>query len=205
MRKYAIVLFLSALLSFSGKTMAQQDTTLAQKISREFCEEFSKKDFARFSGSEMEIGLIILPIVLKYKNEIEKEWKLSPDNEEDFEKIGERVGAEAALTCPKFQEFIRSNLSEITAMDEDKELKSVSGTLQRIEENFFQVLTVKTKSGKEERLWWFQFFEGSEELLDNPNKLLKKNIKIKYTEMEVYDPKLKDYRKIKVIRGLEKE
>ena len=84
----------------------------------------------------------------------------------------------------------------------DKEIKSVSGVFQRLEGQLFTALVIKTKAGKEEKLWWFQFFEGSDELVKSPASLAKKNMTIKYTEMEVYDSKLKEYRTIKVIKGL---
>ena len=78
----------------------------------------------------------------------------------------------------------------------------ITGTFQRIEEQLFSSLVIKTKAGKEEKLWWFQFFEGADELIKKPAMLAKKNITVRYTVMEVYDSKLKEYRAIKVIKSL---
>jgi hypothetical protein len=182
--------------------MAQKDSTLTQKITSEFCAEFSKKDFTTLKGAEMEIGLLIIPIIEKYSSEIEKEWNLSPENVSDFEKISEKIGQEAALGCPKFLEFVRNNLSDIADAEDEPAVKSITGTFQRIETQLFSSLVLKTKAGKEEKLWWFQFFEGADKLTKNPSTLAKKNITIQYTEMEVYDSKLKEYRTIKVIKNL---
>lgn len=186
-----------------NNSFAQKDSTLTQKIANEFCIEFSKKDITQFKGFEMELGLLIVPIIEKYNKEIEKEWGLSRDNEQDYEKISERIGKEAALGCPKFLEFIKNNMSEINESNaEEEETKSITGIFQRIEEQLFSSIVIKTKSGKEEKLWWFQFFEGSEDLSKKPAALIKKNITVKYIDMEVYDAKLKEYRTVKVIKGL---
>ncbi|WP_276500876.1 hypothetical protein [Terrimonas pollutisoli] len=197
------VLLLTAFASILFQQVNAQDSTLTQKMTNNFCVEFSKKDFTKFKGAEMEIGLLIMPIIEKYSKEIEKEWGLSTQNEEDYEKISRKIGQESARGCPKFVEFIKNNLSEIKdSEEEEEEIKSVSGVFQRIENNLFSILVVKTKTGKEEKLWWFQFFDGSDLLIENPAAFNRKNITVKYTEMEVYDPKLKDYRPIKVIQSL---
>src|SRR5687768_3576873 len=186
-----VCLFFSGLLFISIKnSFAQKDSTLTQKITIEFCNEFSKKDFSEFKGFEMELGLLIVPIIEKYSREIEREWGLSRGNDQDYEKISEKIGKEAALGCPKFLEFVRNNLSEIKESTDEDETKSITGTFQRIEEQLFCSLVIKTKAGKEEKLWWFQFFEGADELIKTPAMLAKKNITVRYSEMEVYDSKL---------------
>lgn len=202
MRKYVCMLVLSIFFICINKSFAQKDSTLTQKIANEFCIEFSKKDITQFKGFEMELGLLIVPIIEKYGKQIEKEWGLSRDNEQDYEKISERIGKEAAFGCPKFLEFIKNNLSEINESKDEEETKSITGTFQRLEEQLFSSLVIKTKSGKEEKLWWFQFFEGSDELVKKPATLAKKSLTVTYVEIEIYDAKLKEYRPVKVIRGL---
>src|SRR3990170_6518494 len=198
----SVCLFFTGLLFISiKKSFAQQDSTLTQKITTEFCSEFSKKDFSKFKGFELELGLLIVPIIEKYSEEIEKEWDLSRDNDQDYKKISEKIGQEAALGCPKFLEFVRNNLSEIKESTDEDETKLITGTFQRIEEQLFSSLIIKTKAGKEEKLWWFQFFEGADELVKKPAILAKKNITVRYSEIEVYDSKLKEYRVIKVIKS----
>jgi hypothetical protein len=202
MRKYVSMLFMSMFVICINHSFAQKDSTLSQKIANEFCIEFSKKDITQFKGFEMELGLLIIPIIEKYSRDIEKEWGLSRDNEQDYEKISEKIGQEAALGCPKFLEFIKNNLNELSESSDEEETKSITGVFQRIEEQLFSSIVIKTKSGKEEKLWWFQFFEGSEDLSKKPATLVKKSITVKYIDMEVYDAKLKEYRTVKVIKGL---
>lgn len=190
------------LVAISIDGQSQKDSTLSQKISRDFCEEFSKKNFTSYKDSEMEIGLLILPLITKYEKEIEKEWKLSASNMEDLEKIGEKVGQEAAVGCPKFFEFIKNNLSDILPDEEAGSAKSLEGVLTGVEEQTFTYLLVKTKTNKEEKLWWFGHFEGADEFIKNKDSLLKKTVKIEYNDMEVYDPRVKEYRSIKVIKKI---
>lgn len=147
----------------------------------------------------MEIGLLILPLIKKYEKEIEKEWNLSSSNMEDLEIIGEKIGQEATLGCPKFLEFIKNNLGDILP-DEERSAKSLEGILTAVEEQVFSYLLIKTKTNKEEKLWWFGHFDGADEFIKNKDTLVKKTVKIEYNEMEVYDPRLKEYRTIKVIK-----
>ena len=202
MYKLFYVLFAISVFTPLQKSFAQKDSTLTKKITNDFCIEFSKKDFSKLKGFEMEIGLLVIPIIEKYSKEIKKEWNLDPENEEDYEKISEKIGREATVGCPKFLEFIKNNIDQINEVGDDDDTKSVSGTFQRLEGQLFTSLVIKTKTGKEEKLWWFQFFEGSDELAKDPASLVKKNLTIKYSEMEVYDAKLKEYRRIKVMKSL---
>ena len=201
MHKIKTLLF-SALLLSCASSFAQKDSLLIKKITSEFCTEFSKKDFTKLKGSEMELGLLVVPIIEKYSKQIEKEWNLSAENEADYEKISEKIGQHAAIGCPKFLEFISNNLEDIESASDEEETKTISGEFQRLDEQSFSTLVIKTKTGKEEKFWWFSYFEGSDQLVNNKTALAKKNVTVKYTEMEVYDPKLKDYRNIKVVKNL---
>ncbi len=103
---------------------------------------------------------------------------------------------------PQILEFIKNNLDDFSETDEDATIKSIEGTFQRLDEQAFSTLVIKTKTGKDERLWWLGYFEG-ESALKSPAALSKKNLTLKYADLEVYDPKLKEYRTIKVIKKLE--
>ena len=201
MLKYLCLPGCVILLTALHPAMAQTDSTLTQKIVKEFCNEFSKKEFTKLKGAELEIGLIAVPIIEKYKNEIEKEWNLSTENDDEYSKISEKIGQEAAVGCPKFLEFVRNNLNDIADDEDESELKEVSGNFLRMEEQTFSTVVIKTKTGKEEKLWWLGYFEG-EDRLKKPASLANKNITVKYSELEVYDPRLKDYRAIKVIKNI---
>lgn len=202
MLKPVRLILCSMLLGLLQPSFAQKDSTLTQKIVNDFCIEFSKKDFTKLKGSELELGLIAVPIIEKYKKEIEKEWNLSTKNDEDYDKISEKIGQEAAFGCPKFLEFIRNNMDDLNESELEDDLKTMAGTFQRIEDQVFSTLIIRTRTGKEEKLWWLGYFNGADQL-KTPSALSNKNLTLKYSEMEVYDPKLKEYRTIKVIKDLE--
>lgn len=202
MKSILALFFCAIVISCPKNSFSQNDTTFSTKIIREFCDEFSKKNISEFKNSEMELGLLILTVVSKYEKEIEKEWGLNLNDPKDFEKIGEKIGQDAALKCPKFFEFIKNNLDAISSADEEAEMKTLTGKLTGVEDNIFSCLLVKTKTGKEEKIWWFGHFEGAEQIIKDKNAFLNNTVEVSYTEMEVYDARLKDYRTIKVIKKI---
>ncbi len=185
---------------FSVSSFAQSDSTLIKRISKSFCDELSKKDLAKIkpANMDMELGLVILGVISKYEKEINTEWKLSIDDEKDMETIGEKIGMDAALTCPAFQSFVVNNIDEITG---DDATESLSGNFVSLQVNQFSFILIKNKSGKEEKIWWFQHFEGADELATKAAQLKGKAVTVSYKEIEIYDAALKEYRKIKVLAG----
>jgi hypothetical protein len=83
----------------------------------------------------------------------------------------------------------------------EEENKSLSGTLVKIEGQPFTYLLIRTKTGKMEKLFWMDHFEGAEKLSTEGKNLLNKEIRVGYKEQEVYDQVNNDYRKIKVLTG----
>lgn len=201
-RTFLIIALISLSLPFRGA--AQKDSTLEKRIGAEFCAEFSKADLTKMEGEnwQVELGLLILPLFDKYAAEIQKEWNIDPKDPDMYEKVGEKIGQIAALKCPAFQEFILKNMDKINGEDKESE-KSLDGKWIKTEQTgMFSYLLVRTKAGKEEKFWWFEFFEGADELLSRPESYKNSNINIRYRETEVYDASLKEYRKIKVITRL---
>lgn len=148
---------------------------------------------------------MILPLIERFGDEIQKEWGISPDDVDGLEKIGEKIGQIAALKCPAFQDFVVKNLDKLDLDDEEKE-KSVEGKIIRLEQQgSFNQLIIKSKNGKEEKLWWFEFFEGADEFVSKPDRFKNEKLNVKYRETEVYDASLKEYRVIRIITSLSKE
>ena len=148
----------------------------------------------------MELGMVILPLLSKYNDEIKSQWHLDPADKEDLEKIGYRIGQDAAMDCATFRNFIKENMDAIGNTSEE-ENKSLSGILVKIEGQPFTYLLIRTKTGKMEKLFWMDHFEGAEKLSTEGKNLLNKEIRVGYKEQEVYDQVNNDYRKIKVLTG----
>lgn len=193
--------FFAFALLFAGQANAQKDSTLSQKITKTFCDEFSKKDLSNTKPDalDVEMGLIILDVIAKYEADIKKEWGLSIDNEDDMEKIGERIGRDAALSCPAFRDYVVKNMDQIGGDDEGDSEKSISGNFNSVQYGTFSSIMIKTKGGKEEKFWWFEHFPGADDLMSKPDSFKSKSVTVKYKEMEIYDGTLREYRKIKVL------
>ena len=194
-----IFIFLFSLAAMSSR--AQSDSALRKKISKDFCIEFSKvSGTIKKEDLEMELGMVILPLLSKYNDEIKSQWHLDPADKEDLEKIGYRIGQDAAMDCATFRNFIKENMDAIGNTSEE-ENKSLSGILVKIEGQPFTYLLIRTKTGKMEKLFWMDHFEGAEKLSTEGKNLLNKEIRVGYKEQEVYDQVNNDYRKIKVLTG----
>jgi hypothetical protein len=194
-----IFIFLFSLAAMSSR--AQSDSALRKKISKDFCIEFSKvSGTIKKEDLEMELGMVILPLLSKYNDEIKSQWHLDPADKQDLEKIGYRIGQDAAMDCATFRNFIKENMDAIGNTSEE-ENKSLSGILVKIEGQPFTYLLIRTKTGKMEKLFWMDHFEGAEKLSTEGKNLLNKEIRVGYKEQEVYDQVNNDYRKIKVLTG----
>jgi hypothetical protein len=194
-----IFIFLFSLAAMSSR--AQSDSALRKKISKDFCIEFSKvSGTIKKEDLEMELGMVILPLLSKYNDEIKSQWHLDPADKQDLEKIGYRIGQDAAMDCATFRNFIKENMDAIGNTSEE-ENKSLSGILVKIEGQPFTYLLIRTKTGKMEKLFWMDHFEGAEILSTEGKNLLNKEIRVGYKEQEVYDQVNNDYRKIKVLTG----
>ena len=119
MPKFIYLFVVISFISPAQSAFAQGDSTLTKKITNDFCNEFSKKDFSKLKGFEMELGLLVVPIIEKYSSEIKKEWSLAPENEEDYEKISEKIGREAPFltvnSVPGFAQITKWVISTFLA------------------------------------------------------------------------------------------
>jgi hypothetical protein len=75
--------------------------------------------------------------------------------------------------------------------------------LVKIAEGEFTHLQVEDANGRIEKLWWMEYFNGSNILLADPQGQLNKPIKVNFVEREIFNSTLRDYVKVKVITGIE--
>lgn len=192
-----LMLFFASLPMF-----ASAQKTLAQRMSDDFCEELDNQDIDEWNEETMQkIGLALIPIATKYADEIKKEYGLEMKTEADYEQFGRIIGAEAAVSCPKFRKLMENMVT--SKVEEAKSTASIDGTFIGLDTSgSFAFLKVKDEDGREQKIWWFEHFSGSDILTKNPTSLKNKEVSVVYVEREVYEPKLKDYVKIKVAAGL---
>lgn len=213
MKKYVIICTVFLFL-FSAVSAQVSKDSLIKLMAKETCVEISKKDLSNktMDELELELGLAMMPIVVKYQDEL-KSNGYEMEDQQAMEGMGKDVGMQLAKDCPAFLKMFVNNpgaLKDALGKTVDKNGKealpvrhTVSGTLIRIVPGDFSYIQVKDGSGKMEKLWWMEYFEGSERLSNEPAKYLNKKILVSYQEKEVYNSTLKEYVKVKIIAGIE--
>lgn len=197
-------LFLLLLVAFATQGQAQKDSTLTQRLGKDFCDEFEKiSSKVTKENMNAEIGFLILPLLSRYSDEIKSEWHLDATSPEDIGKVGEKIGQYAAINCPAFQQFIRANFNDIVSQDKKEpamqKSQIITGNLVKIEGQPFTCVYLRRPNGKTEKLYWMEFFEGADRLVSGSARYVGKNVAFGYKEMEVYNAATKDYNTIKVI------
>ncbi|MGB5006880.1 MAG: hypothetical protein WBO39_08050 [Ferruginibacter sp.] len=206
--KKNLTLFLCSLLFSTGILAQVSKDSLLKVIVKETCTDITGKDFSGKSMEEieMELGLAMMPIMVKYQEELQTAFGTGIEDQAGMEKMGMEVGLQLAKDCPAFLKMFAGNpavIKERAGKNAAAELKTVNGKLLAIVHGDFSYLQVKDAAGKIEKLWWMEYFEGSGRLITNAGEMLNKDVKVKYSEKEIYNATLKEYIKIKVIAGLE--
>ena len=180
--------------------------SLVKMMAKDVCDELNKttKD-SKVDNLQEKLGMAMLPVFSKYLKEIKQVYDITEINEANGEKIGEDIGEKLGSDCPIFMKLILDNAEatkEIMGLNEKAKGIKLTGTLLRIVNGDITYFEVKTTSGKIEKIYWLEFFEGSDKLTNSSVNLLNKKITISYVEKEIYKSSLKDYIKIKVAASL---
>src|SRR5690606_25940849 len=97
-----------------------------------------------------------------------------------------------------------SKVGEDTVMIEEVPVnESIDGQLMEILTNEFVTFKVKDKNGRIHNFILLDYFETAP-LYTNHQIKQKDNLSVSFSEIELFDPKLKEFRYYKVITGLQK-
>lgn len=208
MIKNLSLIVLITLVSFSTK--AEED--YMNTIATECCKCLSNlSDTLDKEDIYLQLGLCMLKESAPYQKQIKKDYKIDINNfAKDGEQFGEILGVKMAFVCP--DAFLRLSNSGILEDDEvedidelirsentSSKLPSVSGTIQKIEEEFFVVFTLRDNTGKITKYYWLNFIDTGADLISNYKNLTGKSIEIYYNQKEFFDPKISEYRNFNVI------
>lgn len=206
MRKVAVVIL--GLICFHTVTIAQdQKDTSIRKAAVSICNCLEKMHLEK-AETEAEMQEVFLQCILDSASGIMGEALLAEggDMEENGEAFGEKIALELMnMGCAPFIQMslklAKDNLGE---EGEKPELKSAEGVVVKTEERDFLYITVKTTAGRELTFVYMDFVDGSDGWLKEADaKLKNKNVKVQYLEMEVYQPRLKDFANIRSLKTLE--
>lgn len=204
-----IILFSICFLLFSVSMYSQiSKDSLIKLMSNETCEEIGKKDFSNKNMDELqvELGMAMLPIIAKYENELKTVLDVSMDDQKGLENMGRLVGMQLAKDCPAFLKIFMNNpqaIKDVTGKNIETSSGSTSGILLKIVPGDFAYIQVKDGSGKTEKIWWMEYFDGSDKLVNSPQNYLNKAVKVNYVEKDMYNSTLKEYVKVKIITGIQ--
>lgn len=195
------------LAAITGQAQNSKDS-LMKLVTQDVCNELSTKDLTGKNMDElqMEIGMSFMPVLMKHKDALEKELGGDVTDKASMEKLAQSIGMRLFTECPAFLK-IMSNIDPST-LEKPAKMSvvvggaTITGTLLKVVPGELTHLLVKDNSGKTVKIWWMDYFTGSDEMADNPLKMVNKKVTVNYTEKEVYNVALKQYIKIKVATGI---
>lgn len=176
-------------------------------IAKETCECLSLKKINYESTSkediQKEVGLCMIQSYTSHINDFKPEEKINFDDEGGMEKMGEAVAMKMLVHCPE----IIMEMGKL-AQDEDKnanvETSTIDGEIQDIKTEQFVTIILKDKNGRVHNLLILDYFDTASLFTNNEIKK-KDNISVSFSEVELYDPKMKEFRYFKIISKIEKK
>lgn len=177
---------------------------LLDVISMETCDCINKKniDFAEIERTklELEFGFCVMESYAKRKNDAEKYLGVTLSDEASLEKLGEDIAFKMMNNCPDIilalaGQYVEDELEEI------EESMTMIGDVVGLTSSQFNILSVKDKDNRTQKFLWLEYFEG-EELLKDIAKLKKETVKVSFFNLELFDPKINEYRNFKVINSI---
>lgn len=171
------------------------------------CIESKKESLKTLSASQLQtqLGLCMLASYNANESVIKVKYGDIIGDEKNMEKFGEDIGVKMITICPETLMSIAGALGE--GNDDsatDAEVKSVEGKITEIKNEQFTTILVKDKNSRMYTFLVLNYFETANLVITN--ELNKNNsVVIKYSEVELYDNKAKEFRFFKVISGIEKK
>ncbi|MES2805486.1 MAG: hypothetical protein V4652_07960 [Bacteroidota bacterium] len=178
-------------------------------IGKETCECLNAKkiDYFKMNKKEMQtqVGVCMIQSYSSHLSEFKPEDKISFDDEKGMQNLGEKVAMKMMVSCPEIiMEMGKRSIDEDDSIEEVKEIAFIEGEVTEIKTEQFITLQVKDKNGRNFSFLLLDYFETASLLTNNEiNK--KDSIKVSYTEIELFDPKNKEFRYFKVITDLAKK
>jgi hypothetical protein len=180
-------------------------------IAQESCDciKGKKLDMAAIDDQKlkMEYGFCLLQSYNKHSGQYAKENPDAPINMSDgdsMRQFGEKIGMRMISVCPEVlmsagESYLRESDEEVVEAD-----LAIEGEITEIKSEQFVTIQVRDSNKRIHNFLMLDYF-NSAGLLTNNEIRKKDRISVKYSEIELYDPKAKEFRYFKVISGLEKK
>ncbi len=200
-----LLLFATIFITITANAQKISKDSLIKIMADEVCIELAKPTNTKTNDLATEIGLAMLPVFTKHLSDIQEAYGFTELTEENGEKVGQDIGVKLSANCPAFLEIISKN-PEATAnliSGNKNSTGTVEGIFIKLNKSDLSFIELKIPSGKIEKLYWLEYFEGSTDLITNPVKLNNKKVSVSYIEKEIYKSSINEYVKVKIITRLQ--
>jgi hypothetical protein len=142
----------------------------------------------------------------EHSKEFDDSNKIDISDEEQMSVFGEKIAMKMINYCPDFI----IGLGKIALAEEEasassnNQTESLEGIVTEIKTEQFVTISVKDKNNRIHKFLLLDYFDTASLFMDGEVKK-GTQLLIYYSEIELYDPILKDFRFNKVISGLEKK
>lgn len=167
---------------------------ILESIATKTCECIEAKTNKKLNGNEAfaELGICMIKVSEPYKKELKKDYNVDLDvlNKETGEKLGRLVALKLVGNCPAFKSFMQTEVNNQIQNKENETMFEFSGVVKEIKQNQFVSITIENEHHKTKEFLWLT------EVIENNVSILKSNglyVKITYTQMELFEPKLNKY------------
>ncbi len=153
---------------------------------------------------DMQLGLCMLKSFSEEdKVKFKKEFNLDVNNPvRDGHSIGSRLGTRLATACP--DQLIR--LSRDGQKDGSESRESViTGKINKIETSPYVTFVVKDGNNVLHRLSWITRISSSLDISANYLTYVGKSLTFKFDNKDLFDPRISDYRSVKVITEIRQD
>lgn len=180
-----------------------------EKVALESCSciEESKKNFTKeeLEGRgdpqkiRTDLGICIIKALSNYKDEIPEASNMDFTNQEQMRALGEKAGIYMMNKCP---DAIMLAYNAGKELEKPSDPNTLEGKISTINIDDWVYLVITDAEGNTHKLTWLTYFEGSERYTEAPESLKGKNVRLTFSNEQVYLPKLKEYVLRKVIQTL---
>jgi hypothetical protein len=200
------------------------EDSLITLMKDDLCEETGKTPVSEYTAEnfQMKMGMQMLGIFDKYNNELKQLYGDDyMTNQSKTYEIGKKIGMQMGISCKVFQEILMNNPDMVSAAIGKKtqqkpasppkdigtdapkvEVISVFGKVISFTPGPISYYTIQSEyaihhdNNKLIKIYWIGKFEGDDELISNPQRIIGKKVVFTVIEQKVYDAKLKMYKKL---------
>jgi len=196
-----LILLIALIISFVTTNAQDVIDTMAQEV----CNCMTDRNVLDINDQQKlitAVGICIAESYTTHQQQVSTELGIDELNDETGHALGNKVGVRMMKYCPDYLMKMGQVASQNTSGESTYVL---NGKVDSMEKGDFITYKLKDSEGKIHKLLWYQHFKGSDDLIDDPKKLVGKNVSVTLKDVECYIPKAQAYYSIKEIVELKME